>query len=179
MGRRRLVVVGAAVAVAGAVAAGCIVWLGGSGGRDPNATPAPSRIAGFDQIAFRVGGPTRSGPSGPPHCALLARTSAQQQTGLMFRRDLAGYAGMVFQWPHPATDEFYMKNTLIPLSIAWFDQAGRFVSAADMTPCPPGAACPLYAAAAPYTIALEVPRGGLAGLGIGPGASFALDGSCR
>ena len=97
----------------------------------------------------------------------------------MFRRDLAGYAGMLFEWSSPTTDEFYMKNTLIPLSIAWFDQSGRFVSAADMPPCPAVTACPLYPAAAPYTIALEVPQGGLRQLGIGPGTSLALAGPCR
>jgi uncharacterized membrane protein (UPF0127 family) len=179
VGRRRLIAVAVAVVAAGAVAAACIVWLGGSSGGRPKAAASTSRVAGFDQIAFRIGGPSASGAPQAARCALLARTSTQQQTGLMFRRDLAGYAGMVFEWQQPTTDEFYMKNTLIPLSIAWFDQRGQFISAADMTPCPLGTACPLYAAAAPYTIALEVPQGGLAGLGIGPGASLALGGTCR
>jgi uncharacterized membrane protein (UPF0127 family) len=112
-------------------------------------------------------------------CALLANTEAQRGRGLMHRRDLGGYDAMVFLWPAPTTEAFYMKDTLIPLSVAWFDQASHFVSETDMAPCPPGTACPLFSAAAPYTIAVEVPAGGLAGLGIGPGSTIALGGACR
>jgi uncharacterized membrane protein (UPF0127 family) len=178
---RRLATVAAATVVVAAATVGSLTALGWLGHRTkPGPGPAgtASRVSGFDQIAFRVAGPT-DGSSAAVHCALLARTTAQQEQGLMFRRDLAGYAGMLFEWSSPTTDEFYMKNTLIPLSIAWFDQSGRFVSAADMAPCPADTACPLYPAAAPYTIALEVPQGGLGQLGIGPGASLVLAGPCR
>jgi uncharacterized membrane protein (UPF0127 family) len=167
------------VAAVAALALTGVLWPGGQSRLGPGVATVRSRVAGFDQIAFRLTSPTAAGPSGPVYCALLARTSAQQARGLMFRRDLAGYAGMVFEWSSPTTSEFYMKNTLIPLSIAWFDQSGRFVSAADMAPCPSGVACPLYPAAAPYTIALEVPQGGLGHLGIGPGVSLTLAGPCR
>lgn len=140
----------------------------------------PSKaVPGFDQIAFEV-----HPPGGLPQandvkrCALLARTTAQQEQGLMNRRDLAGYAGMVFQWVQPTTAQFYMKNTLIDLSIAWFDVSGRLVSTADMVPCPPAQVCPMYAANRPYTIAIEVPKGGLSALGIEAGASVSVGGSC-
>ncbi len=144
-----------------------------------------SRVSGFETVAFSV----RPGSQPPPgsaapdaivvRCALLADTPAQRGQGLMFRHDLAGYDAMVFVWPAPATDAFYMKDTLIPLSVAWFDSAGHFVSEADMAPCPQGASCPLFSAAAPYTVAIEVPQGGLSRLGIGPGSSLSLGGSCR
>ena len=133
-----------------------------------------SRVRGFETVAYTVSG--RS----PPGCALLADTEAQRGLGLMNRLDLAGYDGMVFLWPAPTTEAFYMKDTLIPLSVAWFDQVSHFVSEADMAPCPPAVlSCPLYSAAAPYTVAIEVRQGGLARLGIGPGSSVALGGPCR
>jgi uncharacterized membrane protein (UPF0127 family) len=135
----------------------------------------PSRVAGFDQIAFTV---RASGGAVSRHCGLLALTTAQQDTGLMNRSDLAGYDGMVFQFLDPTTVQFYMKDTLIALSIAWFDTAGRFVSATDMPPCGSAAICPLYAAKAPYVLALEVPQGGLGQVGVGPGSSLSVGGSC-
>ena len=62
-----------------------------------------------------------------------------------------------------------MKDTLIPLSIAWFDAEGRFVSATDMAPCGDEPAAPPTAPAPPYRYALEVPQGELPRLAIGPG----------
>jgi uncharacterized membrane protein (UPF0127 family) len=96
----------------------------------------------------------------------------------MNRRDVGGYDGMIFEFPHADRVGFYMKNTLIPLSIAWFDPSGRFVSATDMVPCPPGQECPLYYPAGAASTAIEVARGHLAGLGIGPGATISVGGPC-
>jgi uncharacterized membrane protein (UPF0127 family) len=135
----------------------------------------PSRVAGFDQIGFAV----RSADGVTSrHCGLLARTTAQQNQGLMNRTDMAGYDGMLFQFVDPTTVEFYMKDTLIPLSIAWFDSAGHLVSNTDMKPCGSAAVCPLYAAAAPYDLALEVPEGQLGHVGVGPGSALSVGGSC-
>jgi uncharacterized membrane protein (UPF0127 family) len=145
----------------------------------PNGGAVASKVQGFEQIAFEV-----HPPGGYPQatdvkrCALLARTTAQQDQGLMNRRDLAGYDAMVFQFDRPTTTEFYMKDTLIDLSIAWFDASGKLVSTAEMVPCPPAAVCPLYGATGPYTIAIEVPRGGLSTLGIEAGASVSIGGTC-
>jgi uncharacterized membrane protein (UPF0127 family) len=118
------------------------------------------------------------GVSREKHCALLANTEPERERGLMNRRDLGGYDGMIFGFPHADRVGFYMKDTVIPLSIAWFDPAGRFVSAADMVPCPPGEDCPLYYPAAAASTAIEVERGHLAGLGIGPGATISVSGPC-
>jgi uncharacterized membrane protein (UPF0127 family) len=139
----------------------------------------PSRIPGIDQTAFVVqAGPGLPAGAGLP-CALYARAEAQRQRGLMGRRSLDGYAGMIFAFPRPTTTRFYMKDTTLPLSIAWFDQGGTFVSETDMAPCPPHqAACPEYAPAAAYSLAIEVPRGQLPALGIGPGSTLRLDGPC-
>lgn len=134
-----------------------------------------SRVAGFDQIGFEVR--TAAGAS-YRHCGLLALTTAQQNRGLMNRTNLAGYDGMLFQFLDPTTVEFYMKDTLISLSIAWFNSSGLFVSSTDMTPCGSAAVCPLYHSAAPYTDALEVPEGQLLHLGVAAGSTLAVGGSC-
>ena len=131
-------------------------------------TPVP----GFGEVAFRVA-------SGPELCALLAQTPNQHARGLMARTDLAGHTGMLFVFAADTTETFYMRNTPLPLSIAWFDGAGRFVSATDMEPCPDRAGCPDYAAAGPYRWAVETRRGGLGNLGIGPGSTIAVGGACR
>jgi uncharacterized membrane protein (UPF0127 family) len=144
----------------------------------PSDKAAPSaRVPGFDEVAFQVT-PVGSQPGSKRHCALLASTTPQRNKGLMFRRDLAGYDGVIFQWTAPSTDQFWMKDTLLPLSIAWFDASGRFISATDMAPCPNNTTCPLYGASRAYTVAIEVMKGGLAGLGIGPNTTIAMGGSC-
>ncbi len=76
----------------------------------------------------------------------------------MERRHLAPNAGMVFLFDEPSTNRFWMKNTLIPLSIAFWDEAGRIVSIVDMAPCREEP-CPLYSAGTPYIGAVEVNRG--------------------
>jgi uncharacterized membrane protein (UPF0127 family) len=96
----------------------------------------------------------------------------------MGRKDLGGYDGMIFVFQEDTTGSFYMLNTPLPLSIAWFDSSGQFVSATDMEPCLTGPDCPLYSAVRPYRFALEVPKGGLAGLGIGPGSTIEIGGQC-
>jgi len=138
-----------------------------------------SRLSGFDQVGFRL--TTAGAPSSgdPLHCALLAQTTAQQNQGLMGRRDLDGYDGMVFAWSNPTQTAFYMQNTLIPLSIAWFGSSGSFIFSTTMQPCPPTTVqCPLYGPGAPYQYAIEVAGGRLSGLGIVPGSSLQLSPSC-
>jgi uncharacterized membrane protein (UPF0127 family) len=135
----------------------------------------PSRVAGFDQIAFSV---RAADGKASRHCALLALTAAQQNQGLMNRQDLAGYDGMLFEFSQPTTVPFYMKDTVINLSIAWFDAAGRYVSATDMPPCGSAAVCPLFYSAAPYTVAIEVAQGQLARIGVTPGSTLSIGGSC-
>jgi len=133
----------------------------------PRRTPVP----GYGEIAFRVG-------SGPKLCAILAETAEQQARGLMQRNDLSGHAGMLFVFRSDTTVSFYMRNTPMPLSIAWFDAKGKWVSQTDMAPCADRPDCPTYAAARAYRSALEVPQGGLGGLSVGPGSSISAGGGC-
>jgi hypothetical protein len=133
--------------------------------------PARTPVPGFGELSFRVA-------SGPELCALLAQTAAQQARGLMARTDLAGHVGMLFVFPADTNETFYMRNTPMPLSIAWFDSAGRLVSTVDMAPCADKPNCKTYAAARAYRYALEVPQGGLSGLGVGSGSTIAVGGGC-
>lgn len=88
--------------------------------------------------------------------------------------------GMVFLWDDPSTVPFWMKDTLIPLDIAFWDRKGRIFDIQQMQPCtvPEGqsaeTACPLYRPSGPYVGALEVNLGLLARNGVRPGATVEL-----
>ena len=136
--------------------------------------PADPQLLSFGEISFRIQGGPGGAAAAAERCALLADTPEQHARGLMDRTDLGKYDGMLFRFDAETSGSFYMKDTLLPLSIAWFDTRGLFVSAADMEPCPDDVGCPTYSAAAPYRYALEVPKGGLPALGIGPGAQLVV-----
>ena len=88
----------------------------------------------------------------------IADTDARRERGLMFRRSLARRAGMAFVWPSDVTGAFWMKDTLIPLSIAFYDARGRILRIMDMAPCRADP-CPIYDPKTAYRGALEVNRG--------------------
>lgn len=66
--------------------------------------------------------------------AELANTPQTRQNGLMFRRHLASSSGMIFVFPTPQGVSMWMKNTLIPLSVAFLDAEGRILNIEDMEP---------------------------------------------
>ena len=124
---------------------------------------------------------TRSDGSTEQHCVWIADDEASQEQGLMGVTDseLGGRAGMVFRFPAEVSTSFWMKDTPLPLSIAWFDESGAFVSSADMQPCPAGERrCPTYSAKGPYRTAIEVPLGGLEPLGLVEGSRIAIGDEC-
>ena len=102
---------------------------------------------------------------------LLADTPDQQQYGLMYRRWLHPDKGMVFRFQQDGQGGFWMANTMIPLSIAYFDANGRIVDILDMEPCyePPPGGCPTYNPDSPYRGALEVNQGAFTEWGIEEG----------
>jgi uncharacterized membrane protein (UPF0127 family) len=146
--------------------------LGAAGG-----APAPSRppIAGFGDTAFRV---QHAGTATAAFCGALAETSDQHQGGMMGRRDLGGFDAMVFRFPADTQVPFYNRNVPIDLSIAWFDSGGRYVRGADMPSCPNVESCPLFSAGTSFRYALETPKGGMARLGVGPGSTIVVGGTC-
>ncbi len=95
----------------------------------------------------------------------IADTPEARSQGLMGRRRLAPNAGMAFLFEQPTTNRFWMKNTLIPLSIAFWDETSRIVAIRDMAPCLEDP-CPLYSAGTPYIGAVEVNRGFLNAHGV-------------
>lgn len=108
------------------------------------------------------------------HHVLVATTAEQIAQGLAGRTDLAGHAGMLFRLPYPDDLAFWMRNTPLALSIAWFDADGAFIGAADMAPGGPDESR-TYRCGQPFAYALEVPRGCLPGLGAGPGSRLHAD----
>jgi hypothetical protein len=86
--------------------------------------------------------------------------------GLMHRKALEQNAGMLFIFDDHAIHCMWMKNTLIPLSVAFIDDRGTIVNIADMAPHDLQSHC----AARPVKYALEMNRGWFAARGIGPGA---------
>jgi uncharacterized membrane protein (UPF0127 family) len=98
----------------------------------------------------------------------VAETAAQRERGLMGRTSLASDAGMVFLFPTATTDAFWMKDTLIPLSIAFYGADGRILRILDMPPCHADP-CPVYNPGVAYRGALEVNRGAFRRWGVREG----------
>jgi uncharacterized protein len=88
----------------------------------------------------------------------VAETEEQRQFGLMHRESLPDDQGMVFIFFRDTKGPFWMKNTLIPLSIAFFDVDGKIVKILDMEPCEADP-CPTYDPGVSYRGALEVNQG--------------------
>lgn len=90
----------------------------------------------------------------------VADTTDERRTGLMGRKSLSPHDGMAFLWADPVQSSFWMKDTLIPLSIAFWDESGRIVLITDMKPCRADP-CPTYGPDSPYVGAVEVAQGEL------------------
>jgi uncharacterized membrane protein (UPF0127 family) len=67
----------------------------------------------------------------------IAATSEEQERGLMFYTKLADNDGMIFLLGGPSHATFWMKNTLIPLSVAFIDKDGMILEIHDMLPASP------------------------------------------
>ena len=92
---------------------------------------------------------------GTPFRPELALTSEQRSRGLM-RRSPAPADGMLFVFPSNTTGGFWMKDTLVPLRILFFDAAGARVRKLSMTPCKRDP-CRVYEPGRRYRFALELP----------------------
>ncbi|MFZ5555531.1 MAG: DUF192 domain-containing protein [Pseudomonadota bacterium] len=97
--------------------------------------------------------------------AEVADTPAERARGLMYRERLAADAGMLFVYETPEIQHMWMKNTLIPLSVAFIDADGRIVGISDMAPMSEV----IHGSAAPAQFALEANRGWFARHGVRPG----------
>lgn len=88
----------------------------------------------------------------------VADSPEERARGLMGRTSLAPDAGMLFLSDEPTSNTFWMKDTTIPLSIAFVGADGRIVGMLDMPPCP-AEPCPKYAPDADYIAAIEMNQG--------------------
>lgn len=87
--------------------------------------------------------------------AEVAATPQSQMIGLMMRERLAPNHGMVFVFEDKSQHCFWMRNTLIPLSIAFIEDDGTIVNIADMAPKSEASTCPQR----PVRYALEMDQG--------------------
>ena len=126
------------------------VACGSAGASDPNAAAALSIRTDDGTVSLDV---------------QVADTPDERRTGLMGRDSLSPYDGMAFVWEEPVVSSFWMKDTLIPLSVAFWDDAGRIVSILDMDPCTDDP-CPSYGPDEPFVGAVEVDRGTLEERGV-------------
>ena len=91
----------------------------------------------------------------------------------MGRRALAPNSGMAFLWKSDVRGQFWMKNTSIPLSIAFWGKSGRILRILDMAPCRRDP-CKIYDPKIAFRGALEVNRGAFARWGVRPGARVTI-----
>lgn len=84
----------------------------------------------------------------------LADTPLLRSRGLMGVTSLGDLDGMLFSWDTAVQVSFWMKNTLIPLDIGFFDENGALFLVLSMVPCQADP-CPSYPAGAPVSYALE------------------------
>ena len=97
--------------------------------------------------------------------AEIASTPQSRMIGLMMRERLAPNHGMVFVFEDKSQHCFWMRNTLIPLSIAFIDDDGTIVNIADMAPKSEASTCPQR----PVRYALEMDQGWFAKRGVTAG----------
>ncbi|NRA07663.1 MAG: DUF192 domain-containing protein [Myxococcales bacterium] len=128
----------------------CALLLGSAcGERAPAAAPSV-----LPQTRIRVGNVDAQ--------VEVAATPAVRKRGLMFREVLAADHGMLFIFPDERLRVFWMRNTRIPLSIAYADSGGRIVQIADMEPLSEGS----VPSGVPARYALEMNRGWFARHGV-------------
>ncbi|HET7404408.1 MAG TPA: DUF192 domain-containing protein [Usitatibacter sp.] len=85
----------------------------------------------------------------------VAETEPQREQGLMYRKSLGRNDGMLFLFEEPAYHAMWMKNTLIPLSVAFIDAKGEILNILDMEP----ETLDSHMAAGPAVYAIEANKG--------------------
>jgi hypothetical protein len=95
----------------------------------------------------------------------IVDTDPQREKGLMFREKLGHDDGMLFVFDEPAYHSIWMKNTLIPLSVAFIDRDGIILNIEDMEP----RTLDTHTAAGPAAFAIEANKGWYAEKKVRPG----------
>jgi uncharacterized protein len=165
---RRVVAAGVLVALAAAAIGGGLVVLlrgdddspapvGALGAVLAAARPAAAPFSRLTEVRLAFGGDCRR--------VVVADAVGERAVGLMRRRDLGSYDGMLFVFDGPTLGSFTMSDVPVPLDIGWYDAAGRPVDRLVMQPCPALSVseCPSYRSRGPYRYAVETLEGGLPG----------------
>jgi uncharacterized membrane protein (UPF0127 family) len=143
--------------------------------------PGLAAFAASVTLASSVHAQGAGKPEGPQHLsaiqlgagmfniqAELALTPQQREIGLMNRTDLGPYQGMLFVFDAPAKQCFWMKNTLLPLSVAFVGNDGTIVNIDEMKPQTLDPHC----SAAPVRFVLEMNQGWFAKRGLKAGSKL-------
>jgi len=147
--------------------------------RKPHPYTSSACVVGAALVALACWfGPAQARQSGLPTIRLnagiyviqaeVASTMTTRAQGLMQRKAMAQSSGMVFIFDESDLHCMWMKNTLIPLSVAFIDEQGAIVNIADMQPLDETSHCALR----PVRYALEMNQGWFKKRGIGPGTTI-------
>ena len=148
----------------------------------PRLSPATARLLATGLIALASTAPAAA--QGQPQMNLprieitagmhrieaqVAASPQERQTGLMHRKEMPAHEGMLFVFEQPATQCFWMKNTLLPLTAAFVADDGTIVNLADMKPQTEDSHC----SAKPVRYVLEMNQGWFAKKNIKAGSKLA------
>jgi uncharacterized protein len=135
-----------------------VAWLVAALGRQALGQPSPSVThATAARVDLTI--------SGKRLTAELADTPERRARGLMYRTELAPDHGMLFIFEQVERHCMWMRNTPLPLSVAFVDASGRIINIADMAPLTETSHC----AAKPALYALETRQGWFSRHRLGPG----------
>jgi uncharacterized protein len=151
--------------VASILAAGLAACGGGEGTGEP--TPVPRSAVTFED---------QDGVIDSTLFVEVADAPDEHRRGLMGVEHLPADEGMAFVFEEPTETTFWMKDTLIPLSIAFVDAGGVIVGVREMPPCEADP-CPSYGVDRPFVLAVEANRGWFTDRGIGAGDRANLEAS--
>jgi uncharacterized membrane protein (UPF0127 family) len=147
-------------------------WLPVGCGKPP-AAPAPRPVESDAPTAAQPKLPTMKLYIGPLTMETeLALSPRQQETGMMFRKETSDGEGMIFVFPQPQQASFWMKNTHVPLSIAYIGPNGAILEIHDLQPLNENA---VRANSGQVLFALETPQGWFKRNNIGPGTVITTD----
>ena len=146
-----------------AIALACTLVLAGCGGSTPPVQELPTGVlhieTGSGEVEVQVS---------------IAETPESRQQGLMGVTEMAPDTGMVFLESEPVQQGFWMKDTLIPLSIAFWDAEGTIRAILDMEPCREDP-CKVYDPGVSWLGAVEVNQGFFADNGVEVGDTVRLE----
>lgn len=140
-----------------AVAVAALVACSGTDAPPPDRPPSTVTFEGADSFLY----------------VDIADEPEEQRRGLMNVESLPADEGMAFVFDEPVSTTFWMKDTLIPLSIAFVDEGDRVIAVRDMQPCEADP-CPTYGVDEPYVLAIEANLGWFEEHGIDAGDTAEL-----